>query len=195
MDEKFLISYIPKYTQKNIAAKKIIFSQDEPADSVFYIVHGLVRTYRLNEDGQEITLTLKGRGEIIGLYSILLDNIHKSSAETIQDTSLIIWRRKDFYFSVQKTPDFAFHLLNYLANQTRQEHKYITRITTDDLKSKTWKTLRRIAKLSKTDKVNLSQESIANIVGATRPRVTEILHKLEYNKKIKINRGSIQVFP
>ena len=76
-----------------------------------------------------------------------------------------------------------YHILTVKLQQYTNLHQIVQGNTLYD---KTYLILDFISRLSKNNIISLSHETIAHIVGATRPRVTEILHALEDAKKIHI---------
>lgn len=187
-----LDSAIPDFIKKHLAKsvrvtflpKKLILKEEEPTKNIYFILSGLVRIYTLNEEGKEVTLSLRGTGEIVGLHSFILDSIARANAEAIEKTEALAFSKNDFREILSSSPSFLFNLLNYLAYEIRQENKYLKRVFTDNLENRTLKTIKRLSKLSKDGSVHLSHEQLSSIIGATRPRITETLHKLEKKGKL-----------
>lgn len=188
-----LIAFLANSRREIIPAKTTLFEEDQFSTEIILIVSGSIRIYMINEKGNEITLSIRGPDEIAGLYSLLLDEKHQANAQTLEETTIIKIKKKEFKELLKNQPGLTFELLSYLAYEIRQENKYIQRISQDDLKSRVWKTIRRIAKFSKEYTIYLSHEDISRIVGGTRARVTESLHKLENEGKIKIGQKKITV--
>jgi CRP/FNR family transcriptional regulator, cyclic AMP receptor protein len=181
-------------------AKRIKFSpkqrlilQGEKLQYVYFVISGCIKVYVLNVSGEEITLALRGPNEIVGLHTFLTNDIHKSTAEAIEEAEVLRVKKNDFNKLVAQSHKLTLSLLHYLAFQSRQEQKYITRLVTDDLESRTWKTIRRIAKFSPNNTCNISQEDLAQIIGATRARITETLHTLEKKHYIQLGRKKIAI--
>lgn len=187
----YLKKHLSKSTKVTFLSKKQILKEEEPTKNIYFILSGLVRIYTLNEEGKEVTLSLRGAGEIIGLHSFILDSIARANAEAIEKTEALAFSENDFREILSSSPSFLLNLLNYLAYEIRQENKYLKRIFTDNLENRTLKTIKRLSNFSKDGSIHLSHEDLAKIIGATRPRVTETLHKLEKDKRIKIQKTKI----
>jgi CRP-like cAMP-binding protein len=160
-----------------------IIEEGTDSGGIYLIISGLVKIYNFDEEGKEAILSLRGEGEIIGLYSLLTNSKHQANVQAVQKTVLLRLDKEEFRQRLEFAPQLNFKLLSYLTLQIRQENKYLKRVLTENLESRVLKTLKRLSK-SFSEGISLSHEDLAKIIGATRPRVTESLHKLENQNKL-----------
>lgn len=106
---------------RTFAARHLLASQDEPADSVFTITEGMVRLYRLLPDGRRQILGFALPGDFLGLS---LFDIYGFSAEAVTDGAACRFSRKAFLSYVEQHPrllrrlhEFASHELSLAQDQ------------------------------------------------------------------------------
>ncbi len=66
-------------------------------------------------------------------------------------------------------------------------------LVSKNLKTRTWKVLQTLSAYFPNKDINLSQEELSGIIGATRSRVTEVLNELESENKIILSHKHIQI--
>ena len=96
-------------------AGSTIFSVDDPADSMFVVLYGVVEI-RLNDT----VLERVKPGGIIGEMALIDNKPRSASAVAIEETRLTVVDKKRFLFLVQNHPYFALQVMEVLANRLRR---------------------------------------------------------------------------
>jgi len=80
--------------QRHFAADSVVASQDSPADHLFLLTKGRARFFINTPDGKKVILFWLTPGEIIGATSLLsIPSTYLVSAETLRDSSMLVWDR------------------------------------------------------------------------------------------------------
>lgn len=180
--------------EKVFPAKSILIHQDDKTVNAYIIVSGCVKVYRLSKNGEFINLAIIGSKKIIGEMSLLDGHSRSATVEAIQKTKVLIINYFDFKKFLYEHPNVALTLLSILSQKIRDINQKFEDKTSKNLLQRTWKVLQILSQFYPNQKITLSHEQLAEIVDATRPRVSEILHQLQKNKKIKLGRRSILLF-
>jgi CRP/FNR family transcriptional regulator, cyclic AMP receptor protein len=176
----------------------IVFSKDDPGQTCFIILEGLVKIYVTSEDGQEVVLSILKAGEVFGELS-LLDGVPRSaSAIAMETTRALALNRGDFLEFVKETPEAAMAVLSVLSGRLRQADATITDAAFLDLPTRVAKKLLELGegfgrKVGPVVEINikLRQQDFAAMVSATRESVNRSLSALEEEGIIKVDRQKI----
>ena len=194
LEEKDLKHIAQVVQQKTFAPKFILMEQEEDADFAYFIYKGGVRVYRTTEEGEEITLNILGPGEVVGELGLIDTSTRSATVETIQETSTLVVSGGDFKALLSKNPTITFHLLLILSARIRKLSSSMEDVMSKKLDERTWNALELLSKYFPNKEILLSQEELAQIIGATRARITEVLNKFADEGKLEIFHKKIQIF-
>lgn len=157
--------------------RETIIEEGETGYDAFLIYQGSVRVYRLSEDGKEVALSVKGRGDIVGEMALFDHGVRTAFVEAIEETHAFRLKKEDLENILQSSPQTAIELLKILSTRLGENGELIESLTTKSLKERVISVLFTLH--TYIPKIEVTQEQIAALVGATRPRVSEILAELK----------------
>ena len=161
-------------------------------DKAYILIHGLVQIYKTDETGKEITIAFRSDGDILGEMALIDDKPRSASAKTMKPTEFLIIPKKIFLSLLHKDATISLEIIHTLVHRIRDNAQTIE-ISTKELLFRAYDTLVTLSQHFPNHDVHISQEELAHIVGATRPRVTEVLSQLQTEKKIIISSRKIHV--
>jgi CRP/FNR family transcriptional regulator, cyclic AMP receptor protein len=181
-----------------------VFSQGDPADSVFYIEKGKVQVSVLSKRGKEAVLAILGPGDFFGEGSLNGQPQRMASVVTMTECSIVRIERAVMLQALHDEPRFSDLFISYLLHRSaRAEEDMI-----DQLFNSSEKRLARIllllanfGKEGKPEPVipRISQETLAEMVGTTRSRVRSFMNKfirlglIEYNGELSVHTSLFNV--
>ncbi len=178
--------------------KQAVFSQGEHADAVFYLQEGRVRLSVLSKQGKEATIALLGPGDFLGEGCLASDQpIRLASATAIADCSILKIEKKRMLRTLHEEHDLSDLFVAYVV----ERHNRTQADLVDQLFNSSEKRLARALLLlsrfgketvPETVHPNVSQETLAEMVGTTRSRVNFFMNKFRKLGFIKYN-GGLQV--
>jgi len=178
--------------------KCAIFSQGEPADAVFYVQEGRVKLSVLSKQGKEATIALLGPGDFLGEGCLASDQaIRLATATAITDCSTLKITRKEMLRTLHKEHALSDLFVAYMVAR----HSHTQADLVDQLFNSSEKRLARalliLSRFGKDDKPEtvipqISQETLAEMIGTTRSRVNFFMNKFRKLGFIKYN-GELQV--
>lgn len=172
---------------------EIFISQDETALKVYFIIEGVVRVYRITENGDEIGLSILGSGEIIGELAFLDHENRSANVQAMQNLKLFTLSGKTFEKLLYKYPQIGINLLKVLSKRIKENGVFLEEALSKNLKQRTWDMLKILTIYFPHGNISISQEELSLIIGATRSRVTEVLNILQQEGKIKLSHKNICV--
>lgn len=101
-----------------------IYGEDEPAEYLYQVVSGAVRTYRMLDDGRRQISAFHLPGDIFGLEA---GDVHRSSAEAISDAQVLLAKRSAVMARAEHEKDLAKQLWTLTARELQrvQEHSLV----------------------------------------------------------------------
>jgi CRP/FNR family transcriptional regulator, cyclic AMP receptor protein len=179
------------------AEKKKLFAQGDVADSVFYLRRGSIKLTVVSEQGKEGVLAILDAGSFVGEGCLAGQSRRMVTATTIEKCSLFRFEKHAMARLLRSEPRFAEAFTRYLLSRSIRIEEDLV----DQLFNTSEKRLARIllllAQVGKADKPRpifpkLSQETLAAMVGTTRPRVNYFMTKFRRMGYIKYN-GTLEV--
>ena len=169
-------------TSLTISNRQEIFTQGDAADAVFYIQKGKVRLSVVSKTGKEATIGMLGEGNFFGEGSLAGQTVRMGSAAAMTDCQLLRIEKKAMMDVLHREPAFSDMFVAYLlARNIRYEEDLV-----DQLFNSSEKRLARVLLMlahfgkegvPETVVPKISQETLAEMVGTTRSRVSFFMNR------------------
>jgi len=186
------ITFLAKNVEKKeYAPYDLIIKQEDYATAAYFILEGTIKVYRNQKDGKVVNLSILGPGEIIGELSLIDNQPRSASVEAIQKTTVLEIKKSDFNHFLKKHPKASIELLKVITKRLRLIHKNLEKTVQGTLVERTTATLKSLGEFYPNREITLSHEQLAEIVGATRARITEVLDYLSKTKQLILSRKKI----
>jgi CRP/FNR family transcriptional regulator, cyclic AMP receptor protein len=176
-------------------AEQIVFSQGDPADAVFYIQSGKVKLTVVSKQGKEAVIAMLGTNDFFGEGCLAGQAQRIATAATMADSAIVRLEKAAIVRVIQEEPAFAgMFIAHLLARAIRVEADLV-----DQLFNSSEKRLARVllllANFGKEEKpepilATISQETLAEMIGTTRSRVSFFMNKFRKMGFIDYNGGN-----
>jgi CRP/FNR family cyclic AMP-dependent transcriptional regulator len=181
-----------------------IFSQGEPADSVFYIQKGKVQVRVISEEGKEAVVALHGNGDFFGEGCLTSQPLRLATASAMTDCVVMRLDKAAVVRMLRDEPKFSEMFMAYiLARNARVEEDLVDQLFNSSEKrlARVLLLLANFGKEGKPEPViaKISQETLAEMVGTTRSRVSTFMNKfrklgfIEYNGDLAVHNSLLNV--
>jgi CRP/FNR family cyclic AMP-dependent transcriptional regulator len=166
----------------SLQKKHVIFAQGEPTDGLFFIQKGKVRLSVVSEGGKEATLGILGEGDFFGEGGLAGQLLRMSSAIATTDCVLLHVEKKAMMQAMSLEPKLSAVFVKYLLKRNIRYQDDLV----DQLFNSSEKRLARVLLLmaqfgkegvSEMSVPRLSQETLAEMVGTTRSRVSFFMNR------------------
>jgi CRP/FNR family cyclic AMP-dependent transcriptional regulator len=174
-----------------------IFSQGDPAMSVLYIQKGGVKLSVVSAVGKEAVVALLGPGDFFGEGCLTGLPFRMGTATAITPTIVLLIEKKEMIRALHKEHELSDRFIAYLLTRNiRVEEDLVDQLfnSTEKRLARTLLLLARYGKEGRPQKLlpKISQETLAEMVGTTRPRVSVFMNKFRKLGFIHYN-GGLQV--
>jgi CRP/FNR family cyclic AMP-dependent transcriptional regulator len=185
-------------TVRHYRPKQSIFSQGERADAVFYIQEGRVRLSVLSKQGKEATIALLGSGDFLGEGCIASDQpVRMATATALTDCSVLKVEKREMLRTLHGEHEFSDMFVAYVVERhNRTQADLVDQLFNSSEKrlARALLILARFGKEGRSEEVvpEISQETLAEMIGTTRSRVNFFMNRFRKLGLIDYN-GGLQV--
>jgi len=181
-----------------------IFSQGDPADSVFYVQSGKIKLTVVSKRGKEVVVAILPESSFFGEGCLTGQRVRLSTASAVQPSRVFRVEKLAMRALLHDKPEFATQFFSYLLSRNARMESDLV----DHLFNNSEKRLARLLLIlanfgqktkSKPVIAKLSQETLAKMVGTTRSRVSFFLNRfrdlgyINYNGSMQINNSLVSV--
>lgn len=176
-----------------------VYVHGDPADSIYMLQTGRMKITALSEDGHEIVHEIVGPGEIFGDTSTILGIARTTSAQTLEPSLLCEIRRKDFESLLQAYPELSLQLLKSVGLRLKKAEAQLMKIICHDVSTRVRDALIELMaseselKADQPVRINITQQDLANLIGASRQKTWAALKELEDSRVLRLMYRSILV--
>jgi CRP-like cAMP-binding protein len=185
-------------TSQEYQADKSVFAQGDVADAVFYIRSGKVKLTVVSKSGKEAVVAILPEGSFFGEGCLAGQPLRMSTASAVERSVIVRVEKRVMIALLHQEPEFAEQFLAYLLSRNiRMEADLV-----DHLFNSSEKRLARLlllmANFGQESKpmplvARMSQETLAEMIGTTRSRVSFFMNRFRELGFIEYNAGGMNV--
>ena len=183
---------------------KIVFRQGDPSDAVFYIQSGKVKKTVVSEQGKEAVVAILETGDFFGEGCLAGELLRLSTVTALTECVIVRISKTDITRVIHEEPAFAeLFIAHLLARNSRVEEDLVDQLFNSSEK-RLARTLLLLANFGKEGRpepiiAKVSQETLAEMIGTTRSRVSFFMNKfrklglIDYNGSIEVHSSLLNV--
>src|ERR1035437_7080988 len=184
-------------TTRDYANRQEVFAQDDRADALFYISSGYVKLTA--KDGKKAVVGIHRKGDFFGEGCLVNRSRRMSTATAVQPCTIARVTRTSLVHVIHKEPAFAKLFIAHLLRRIgRIEEEFVDQIFSSSEKRLARILLSMAGFGSQADpepvRIKVSQETLAEMVGTTRSRVSYFMNRFRKQGFIDYN-GTVEVHP
>src|SRR6185436_1351559 len=168
-------------SEKHYPKNAVVLTEGEMGDSLYMIRSGKVKVFIGDQEGREMILKILGPGDFFGEMSMIDKQPRSASVTTLEASVFLVLSHSAFEKCVEKVPRVANMVMRVLATRVREADRKIGTLAMMDVYGRVASTLLELAVNDNGKMVvgeKLSQQDLANMVGASREMVNRILKDL-----------------
>ncbi len=190
-----MFSRLPRHFAKG----RLIFRTGEPADVLFFIQQGRVKISAVSEQGKEAILVLPGPGDFVGEETIIQNHTSYITAATaITDCALIPIEVAELRRLLRDQPRFSELFLSFLLLRNKQLQESLADQLFDHSEKRLGKILLSLSgiepgEIPKPIIPDITHQTLAEMVGTTRPRISFFLNRFKKLKLIEYKNRQLYI--
>jgi CRP/FNR family cyclic AMP-dependent transcriptional regulator len=189
-----------RWTLSNYQENQIVYSQGDPADSVFYIHRGKVKLTVTSKLGKEAIVAIRGPDEFCGEGALTGKPLRLATVIAMSTCEIIRVEKETVVRLLHQDPEFADYFLNHLLIRTARVEADLVDQLFNSSEMRLARALLLLANYGndvglEPIPVNVNQETLAALIGTTRPRVNFFMNKfrklglIKYNGKLEVQKA------
>jgi CRP/FNR family cyclic AMP-dependent transcriptional regulator len=183
-------------TVKSFRKNTIVINQDDETYSLYVILSGSVRVFISGEDGREAVLNHQSAGDYFGDLALIDKQPRVASVMTTEASRFMIISREDFMACLSKNPEIAINLIKPMTSRMRMLARNVSNLALLDVYGRVARVLLEQAEEQEDGEMiteKLTQQEIADMVGASRAMVSRILKDLKAGGYISVVKKRITI--
>jgi CRP/FNR family cyclic AMP-dependent transcriptional regulator len=189
----------------HLQPREFFFSQGDPADSVFYLQKGRARVTVVSRVGKEATITLLASHEFVGEEALAaIPGRRLASATAITACTALKITREEMIRVMHEEHEFSDLFLKFLLERSMRIQADLVDQLFNDSERRLARILLLMAEFDQQGDPEalipkISQETLAEMIGATRSRVSFFMNRfrqlgfIEYNGRIRVHKSLMRV--
>jgi len=183
---------------------QVVYRQGDPAGAGFYIQTGKAKKTVVSEQGKEAVVAVLGPGDFFGERCLAGQTLRLGSVAALTECAITRMPKAEIISIIHKEPAFAeLFIAHLLARNSRVEEDLVDQLFNSSEKrlARTLLLLANFGKEGEPEPVlaKISQETLAEMIGTTRSRVSAFMNKfrklglINYNGHIEVHRSLLNV--
>lgn len=195
LSEQDLSALSKRAVTRSFPKNTVVLHEGDETDTLYIIVSGKVKVFLANEEGKEIVLDTQGPGEYFG-EMVLDEGPRSASVMTLEPCRFQLIPKDDVKALLQSRPDFAMHLISKLIHRGRVLTEHVKSLALKSVYGRFSKLLNEMSVPQDGKRVmpeKLSQQELANRVGASREMINRIVKDLSTGGYISVEDQRIVI--
>ncbi|WP_135551317.1 Crp/Fnr family transcriptional regulator [Paenibacillus cymbidii] len=183
-----------------VSKKAIIFTEGSEKETVYFILDGLVKTYKTDENGHEQIVSFLKTGDMFPHTGFFNQHPYPATAEAIVDTNLLAIPVRLFERLMINTPTIAIKMLRVMGDKIRELQEKLQVLSGQDVKHRVLSFLLQLAEQHGhmngnkiTINLPMTHQEFANAVGTTRETINRLLNQLGKEALLEVDRNRIVI--
>jgi CRP/FNR family cyclic AMP-dependent transcriptional regulator len=200
LDEEASVSLRASMFEIDLNRGQIVFSKGDPGDCLYVVVDGKIKLGTTSTDGRESLLSVLGPGEMFGELSLFDPGPRTATATALTKTVLLGLRHDALGPWLTGRPSVAQALLKALAQRLRRTNESLSDLVFSDVPGRVAKALIDLNEKFGAKTPNgfyvehdLTQEELAQLVGASRETVNKALADFVHRGWIKLEPRAVYI--
>ena len=182
----------------------VVFSQGERADSVYYVQSGKVKLSVTSASGKEAVIAVLGDGDFFGEGSLISQPVRLATATALEECTLDRIDKSKMLRVLHDEAKFSDRFTAHLLTRNSRVEADLVDQLMNSSEKRLARTLLLLANFGKEGRpepitTKISQETLAEMVGTTRPRISFFMNKfrklgfIDYNGTLRVHSSLLSV--
>lgn len=178
--------------------KHVLYTEGQRPRTLYYIISGKVKTYKINTDGKELITNIFNEGDFLGYAPILEEVNYRENAEVLEDTSLMSIPSADFLELITHDSKVARQFIRLICKNMLEKEEDLLNLAYNSLRKKVAYGLVQLIDKYKVPgdipiTLNLSRKEMAQAIGVATESFIRTIADFKEEKLIEIQDTKIVI--
>lgn len=186
------------FVRQELRPGEVLFYQGDAGHFLYVVETGKVRIFVQGDDGQELSVTVCGTGDLVGEMSVIDELPRSASAVALERATVLRLSRERFREHVRRSPQLAFNVMKALSVRLRFSTRQLDSLSMASIPTRLARKLLELADQHGVAEgretqiaMTLTQSELASLLGATRESVNKALGQLRRQGLIRQEEGQL----
>jgi len=178
--------------ERSFEMDEFVFWEDGAPEWFYVVADGRIKVIKHSTSGKDLIVAFFNHGEIFGEVAVFENKAYPASAQVVEKSTLIGFKRDDFLKFLTEHPHIALKIINMLSGRLREAHGRIRDLAGERVQQRLARTLIMLSsKLGKM--LPFTREEIADMSGMTTETVIRQMANLKDRNIVSSTRGEIMI--
>ncbi len=183
---------------QSVKKKQMVYTHGHRPAYLYFVVSGKVKSFRMNDDGKELIISIHKEGDFLGYTALLEETSYADNAEAMEDSEVMLIPKADFYALLNSDAQLAKRFIKLLSHNLVEREEALLNLAYNSLRKRVATGLLHVYdkfKKNPTDKPKLEipREDLAQVVGTATESLIRTLSDFKAEKLIEVSEGKITV--
>lgn len=185
---------------KTFSKDSVVFEEGEYGDELYFVKRGKIKISKMLEDGSEKILHFLKEGDIFAEVLIFHGGEYPATAQAMEDSEVGLIYNRDLKKLLENRGDITFKIIEVMAERLRNAQYHIRDLALRDAYGRLASSLLTLAEEHGEEtehgrclNISLSQQQLANLIGASRETVGRILSSWKKQGWIEVDKQMIRI--
>ncbi|MFD1292570.1 response regulator [Lutibacter holmesii] len=188
--------FIKNGTQQKFNAGEIIYHEGGNSNFVYLIVQGIIKTYKIDEQGKELITVLHKEDDFFGFTSFNNNIPYQESATAIENSTICRFTKPELQEVLKNNHHVTLELIDYLTGNVAEIKEHLLEMAYSSVRKKTASTIlqfnQKMAKHSN-ESIKISRSDLASIAGIATETFIRTLSDFKKEGIIEIEARNIKI--
>lgn len=170
--------------------RQIIYAEGSHPTRLYYVQKGKVKTYKSNDEGKELIISLYNEGDFLGYVALLEGTTYKETCEALEPVELAVIPKADFEELLNTSREVSRNFFALLAHAFSEQEQHLVGLAYNSLRKKVAETLIALHRVYKSS-ITISRVNLAHMAGTATESMIRTLYDFRDEQLIEVHEGSI----
>jgi DNA-binding response OmpR family regulator len=194
--EEELRKLTEKRERRTYKKKSEIFREGDFPFHLFYIEKGRVKTYKSNDDGKELIVSLYGEGQFFGFNSLLVEEAYAESAAALENCELSLIPKSEFFTLLYQNRQVSKIFIQLLTENIKENEEQLIKLAYNSVRKRVAEALVKFfeqAHAQPREGMKISREDLSNVAGTSLETAIRTLSDFKEEGLVEIISGKIKI--
>lgn len=181
---------------KEYSKGELIFAESDPSNKIYLVLKGVVKTYRMLENGKELITALYKADDFMGFTSFTENLAHHDSAVAMEETELAGISKNELKGILESNQNVSLELMNLMTTNLSELKDQLMQMAYSSVKRKTAYTILQFAEIlhkNPDGTITIGRYDLANVAGIAKESLIRTLSEFRKKRLIEITGRNIRI--
>jgi CRP-like cAMP-binding protein len=186
-------------TAQHYTSGQVIFQEGSRSLGLYCVHTGMIKLTKTGGDGKEQIVRLAKGGDVLGYRGLVTGTVHSASAVALDDCTVCLVRKQDFFRQMEMNPVFSRNLISLLSNALAEAEERMLHLSYKPVRERLAEALLLLLRMFHTEgppephTFSISREDLGALMGTTKETTTRMLSEFKTDGMLTTRGSAITI--